>query len=45
MAVKERGGGDCKGLVPPKEKGEEDFPGHIQENNATREHGQRPVSA
>ena len=42
MAVKDKGG--WKGLVPPKEKGEEDFPGHIQ-NNATREHRQRPDSA
>lgn len=33
MAVKDKGAG---ALVPPKEKGEEDFPGHIQ-NNATTE--------
>lgn len=42
MAVRDEGGG--KGWCHPRKGGEEDFPGHIQGNNATREHGHCPAS-
>lgn len=41
--MKDEGG--WKGWSRPRKRGEEDFPGHIQDHNATREHKHCPANA